>query len=75
MSIFILCCSTHLAAQKLDFGDAPDSYGTLLSSNGARHTPYTNVYLGGSFGGNYDAETDGQPGPMADGDDLHDGDG
>ncbi len=44
---------------KFDFGDAPDSYGTLSASNGARHTvngsglPRLGVFV--------DTETDGQP--------------
>ncbi|UFH52151.1 GEVED domain-containing protein [Spirosoma sp. KNUC1025] len=67
--------SVHAQAQSLDFGDAPDSYGTLLSSNGARHTPFTRVYLGGGFGSYYDSESDGRPGSMANGDDTYDQDG
>lgn len=51
----------------LDYGDAPDSYGTLLASNGARHTPSTQYRLGGKV----DAEPTGQPSPNADGDDLN----
>jgi hypothetical protein len=60
--------------EDLDFGDAPDpNYPTLLDSNGARHV------IGGpffcDFGGDDepDAETDGQPTPLANGDDLLDG--
>jgi hypothetical protein len=49
----------------LDYGDAPDSYGTLLASNGARHV----VVPGHSLGPNIDAEPDGQPNALADGDD------
>jgi len=37
----------------LDFGDAPDSYGTLLASNGARH-----VATGPTLGATRDAEPD-----------------
>jgi len=48
-----------------DFGDAPDSYGTLNASNGARHVNGTDYYLGASI----DNESDGQPGVMATGDD------
>jgi hypothetical protein len=29
-----------------DFGDAPDSYGTLLASNGARHAVTSTLYVG-----------------------------
>jgi hypothetical protein len=53
-----------------DFGDAPDSYGTLLASNGARHQIVPGLHLGASV----DAEPDGQPGADADGDDNLDGD-
>ena len=41
----------------VDYGDAPDSYGTLLGSDGARHTLVDNFYLGSGV----DAEVDGQP--------------
>ncbi|MEA3334795.1 MAG: GEVED domain-containing protein [Chloroflexota bacterium] len=51
----------------LDYGDAPDSYGTLLASNGARHA----IIQGHSLGPIVDAEPDGQPSPQADGDDLN----
>lgn len=69
----------------LDFGDAPDTqqisgtvspefgfgyygayYPTLLSSDGARH-----VITGLRLGDDIDAEPDGQPGPLALGDDYH----
>jgi hypothetical protein len=51
----------------LDFGDAPDSYGTLLVSDGARHA----LVVGGPIlGPSVDAEEDGLPDLMADGDDL-----
>ncbi len=53
--------------QGLDFGDAPVSYQTLLANNGARHQIVPSVYLGSLI----DAETDGQPCPMALGDDLN----
>ncbi len=57
-----------VAITALDFGDAPDSYGTTLAANGARHaigvTP--NLYLGACV----DSEADGQPSPNADGDDA-----
>lgn len=51
----------------LDYGDAPDSYGTLLASNGARHA----IIQGHSLGPIVDAEPDGQPSPLADGDDIN----
>jgi len=50
----------------LDYGDAPDpTYPTLLASNGARHV----VVPGHSLGPKIDAEPDGQPNALADGDD------
>ena len=48
-----------------DFGDAPDTYATLLTSNGARHAG-SGLYLGTLF----DAEADGQPTANASGDDV-----
>ena len=55
----------------IDFGDAPDSYGTSLASNGARHniSSDTNLYLGVTPP---DAEVDGQPSDTADGDGADD---
>jgi hypothetical protein len=53
-------------ASEMDFGDAPDTYKTLLASDGARHTIVQGVYLGRAV----DAEADGQPGSSANGDDL-----
>ncbi|MDZ7841401.1 MAG: C25 family cysteine peptidase [Gammaproteobacteria bacterium] len=52
----------------MDFGDLPDSYQTLLAANGARHIIDTSVDV--HLGENVDTETDGQPGPAANGDDL-----
>jgi hypothetical protein len=51
---------------ELDFGDAPDTYSTLLASNGPRHVINTGVYMGVLI----DAESDGAPSVLADGDDL-----
>jgi len=48
-----------------DFGDVPDTYGTTLTANGARHGIDPDVYLGAHI----DAETDGQPDNEADADD------
>ncbi|MCC6233546.1 MAG: hypothetical protein IT580_12925, partial [Verrucomicrobiales bacterium] len=50
----------------LDFGDAPDTYRTVLASDGARHR----VLRGFSLGKQLDPEKDGQPNPSATGDDL-----
>ncbi len=51
--------------QCLDWGDLPNTYGTLFSSNGPRHIIDDTLRLGVCV----DGETDGQPSDMADGDD------
>ncbi len=48
----------------VDFGDAPDSYGTLLASSGPHH----GVIAGFSLGATEDAESAGQPSVGATGD-------
>lgn len=54
--------------QELDWGDAPDpTYPTLAASNGARHVIVPGMRLGALI----DAEADGQPTPIADGDDIN----
>jgi len=54
----------------MDYGDAPDSYQTLNSSDGACHyIVINNPHLGASV----DAEKDGQPNSDATGDDVLDG--
>ncbi len=55
-----------VAGPAMDFGDAPDTYQTLLASDGARHIIDGVTYLGNLI----DAEPDGLPTPGADGDDL-----
>ena len=50
-----------------DFGDAPDSYGTLIESNGAYHISNNTLALG-AIGG--DPESTGKPTIGADGDDA-----
>jgi hypothetical protein len=53
--------------EQIDFGDAPDGpYPTLLASNGARHTIVTGMFMGALI----DGDLDGQPHPIALGDDL-----
>ncbi|MGF1904237.1 LruC domain-containing protein [Aliivibrio salmonicida] len=37
----------------IDFGDAPDSYGSTLNSNGARHALDNETWLGSSVDGDY----------------------
>ena len=49
-----------------DFGDAPDSYGTLYASDGAWHYD-----TGPSLGSTRDTDSDGQPSTAADGDDTN----
>ncbi len=49
-------CAT--APLPIDFGDAPDSYGTSLAANGARHAIAGNNLF---IGNNVDAENDGVP--------------
>ncbi|MBN2357507.1 T9SS type A sorting domain-containing protein [candidate division KSB1 bacterium] len=51
----------------LDFGDAPNHYGTNREEDGARHIVSHDVYLGKLI----DSDPDGQPGPGADGDDKN----
>lgn len=46
----------------VDFGDAPDSYKTLMSSNGARHSIIDDFYLGSGV----DNESSGYPTPLSD---------
>ncbi|MCC6511851.1 MAG: cadherin-like domain-containing protein [Pirellulaceae bacterium] len=50
----------------LDFGDAPNTYGTLSASDGARHGFIPGLILGA----NWDAEQNGQPSVTALGDDA-----
>ncbi|MHC4880431.1 MAG: Ig-like domain-containing protein, partial [Planctomycetota bacterium] len=57
---------TGVAGQN-DFGDAPDSYQTLLASNGAWHVI---TEMGPVLGQSVDAEADGAPGAAATGDDT-----
>lgn len=63
-----LICLNAIHSQGIDWGDAPDSpYPTLGANNGAHHMIAPGVQLGYSV----DAETDGQPGWSAMGDDLN----
>jgi hypothetical protein len=50
----------------LDYGDAPDSYGTLWESDGACHLLLEGYHLGSAF----DYEGNGHPSPGATGDDA-----
>lgn len=51
-----------------DFGDLPDTYGTLLASNGARHTQ---IFGSPQLGTGLDVEANGQPNAGATGDDTN----
>ncbi len=53
---------------QIDLGDAPDTYKTLLNSEGPSHVLSSNLLLGQYV----DAEDDGQPTTNADGDNLSD---
>jgi PKD repeat protein len=54
--------------EEMDFGDAPDpTYPTLLASNGARHVIKPYFHLGSAI----DAEPNGYPSSLSDGDDVH----
>ncbi len=53
---------------EVDFGDAPDTYATLLNSNGARHA----TVLGFRLGAAIDGEDDGLPTANATGDGADD---
>jgi len=55
---------TSVASNTLDFGDAPNSYGTVLINNGARHH-VSPLFLGAGI----DSELDGKPNATATGDD------
>lgn len=55
------------ACHDYDFGDAPNSYGTLEADAGARHGIGSDLHLGTLI----DEERDGQPSAGADGDDLN----
>lgn len=56
-----------IAAQNLDYGDAPENYPTLLTQDGARHR----FVRGFNLGRLLDLEFDGQPSAASDGDDLN----
>ena len=56
----------------LEFGDAPDTYGTLNASDGARHISTDSTLFLGS--GVADLEPDGQPSATANEDDMDGGD-
>ena len=64
---FISTGQSLLAVDQVDYGDAPDEYGTTLASDGARHAVNTNLSLGRLV----DGDTNGLPGSSAEDDDLN----
>jgi hypothetical protein len=60
-------CGGQPPEDEYDFGDAPDSYGTLHATGGAYHDVNPALCLGLSI----DSEPDGQPDASAMGDDNH----
>ena len=56
--------TTPINVGSVDFGDAPDSYGTPLASNGPNHR----IVAGFSLGATEDGESEGQPNVGATGD-------
>ena len=56
----------RMTSQQLDFGDAARTYPVLLSQDGARHRILAGFFLGKVI----DAEPDGLPSALADGDDI-----
>ncbi|MBY6188603.1 LruC domain-containing protein [Marinobacter hydrocarbonoclasticus] len=57
------CASAPIVASNTDFGDAPDSYGTTIDSNGARHGLLNS---GLSLGALVDEDSDGATGANLD---------
>jgi hypothetical protein len=55
-----------------DYGDAPDTYGTLAASNGPSHQIIGSIFLG-TAGASVSAEPDGKPSVDASADDLDNG--
>lgn len=55
----VRCNQAVLPVADMDFGDAPDTYGTLLASGGARHDISDTTYYMGTAAP--DAEVNGQP--------------
>src|SRR5262245_31643567 len=67
--LLLLVPQTHFAqviAPVLDYGDAPAPYPTKLAQDGARHVISSRIFLGKAI----DAEADGLPSALADGDNL-----
>ena len=60
-------------ASNVDFGDAPDSYGTLMASNGARHETSSALYLGDLVDNESDAHLPLLSDDLSDGSDDEDG--
>jgi len=65
LAAYLVRFGNQRTTDEYDFGDAPDTYGTLHASGGAYHDVNPDLHLGASI----DAEFDGQPDPHALGDD------
>ncbi|MBN1352610.1 T9SS type A sorting domain-containing protein [candidate division KSB1 bacterium] len=66
--VIVIYTNRKEGTEELDFGDVPDpTFPTLLAHNGARHAVKPGFYLGGGI----DSEQDGQPTPLADGDNTN----
>jgi LruC domain-containing protein len=63
------CAYAPLSVMNIDWGDAPDSYGTSLAENGARHQISESLFLGLELG---DGEPDGSVWPLSDDTDGYD---
>lgn len=57
-----------LISSQSDWGDAPDSYKTTASTGGPHHDLDNRIYIGPTPP---DPDANGQPGPLANGDDLN----
>ncbi len=60
------CDACVLGIAGMDFGDAPDTYQTLLANDGARHTKMAGVFLGTAL----DIDAEGKANLFATGDDI-----
>ncbi|MFN8489132.1 MAG: SdrD B-like domain-containing protein [Caldilineaceae bacterium] len=66
-NIIVTFGNVKAASTVFDFGDAPDSYGTLVASNGPSHGIASILRIGAQI----DSEADGQPSSLANGDDTN----
>lgn len=64
-----IAISPEVTPDTFDYGDAPNTFPTLLADDGARHILVAGVFLGSGV----EADADGQPSPAADADVNDDG--